>query len=31
MVRSLTLEGEPRYNGSNFTWGLKDLPVVLHS
>ncbi|MBL1098446.1 cytochrome P450 [Streptomyces coffeae] len=30
MVRSLTLEGAPRYNGSNFTWGLNELPVVLH-
>ncbi|MFF2651345.1 cytochrome P450 [Streptomyces sp. NPDC058045] len=29
-VRSVTLEGEPRYNGSNFTWGLNELPVVLH-
>ncbi|MEU0088078.1 cytochrome P450 [Streptomyces sp. NPDC006274] len=31
MVRSMTLEAEPRYNGSNFTWGLNDLPVVLHA
>ncbi|MEV8001662.1 cytochrome P450 [Streptomyces parvus] len=30
-VRSMTLEGRPRYNGSNFTWGLNELPVVLHS
>ncbi|MBD0422889.1 cytochrome P450 [Streptomyces sp. TRM S81-3] len=30
-VRSMTLEGEPRYNGSNFTWGLNRLPVVLHA
>ncbi|MEV6130518.1 cytochrome P450 [Streptomyces violaceusniger] len=30
MVGSMTLENEPRYNGSNFTWGLNDLPVVLH-
>ncbi|MFE8006472.1 cytochrome P450 [Streptomyces sp. NPDC057418] len=29
MVGSMTLEGEPRYNGSNFTWGLNELPVVL--
>ncbi|MFC0600182.1 cytochrome P450 [Streptomyces palmae] len=29
-VTSMTLEGEPRYNGSNFTWGLNALPVVLH-
>ncbi len=31
MVRAMTLEGEPRYNGSNFTWGLNELPVVLHA
>ncbi len=31
MVGSMTLEGEPRYNGSNFTWGLNNLPVVLHA
>ncbi|MFF3062425.1 cytochrome P450 [Streptomyces sp. NPDC057909] len=31
LVRSMTLEGEPRYNGSNFTWGLNELPVVLHA
>ncbi|MET9920807.1 cytochrome P450 [Streptomyces sp. NPDC006435] len=31
MVKSMTLEGEPRYNGSNFTWGLNELPVVLHA
>ncbi|MEU4212561.1 cytochrome P450 [Streptomyces sp. NPDC026206] len=31
MVGSMTLEGEPRYNGSNFTWGLNELPVVLHA
>ncbi|MGW2178251.1 cytochrome P450 [Streptomyces sp. NPDC001732] len=30
-VRSLTIEDEPRYNGSNFTWGLNELPVVLHA
>lgn len=28
-VGSMQLEGEPRYNGSNFTWGLNELPVVL--
>lgn len=31
LVRAMTLEGEPRYNGSNFTWGLNELPVVLHA
>ncbi|WNE95311.1 cytochrome P450 [Streptomyces luomodiensis] len=29
MVGSMTIEDEPRYNGSNFTWGLNALPVVL--
>ncbi|MFI1919811.1 cytochrome P450 [Nocardia sp. NPDC020380] len=31
MVRTMTLEGVPHYNGSNFTWGLDRLPVVLHA
>ncbi|MBH5337782.1 cytochrome P450 [Streptomyces pactum] len=30
-VTSMTLRDEPRYNGSNFTWGLNELPVVLHA
>ncbi|MET8572090.1 cytochrome P450 [Streptomyces sp. NPDC004783] len=31
MVSTVGLEGEPRYNGSNFTWGLNELPVVLRA
>jgi hypothetical protein len=23
--------GEPRYTASNFTWGVRELPVRLHS
>ncbi|MFH8452378.1 cytochrome P450 [Streptomyces fungicidicus] len=29
MVGSIELTGPPRYNGSNFTWGLNELPAVL--
>ncbi|MEU5222837.1 cytochrome P450 [Streptomyces toyocaensis] len=29
MVTSVELNGPPRYNGSNFTWGLNELPAVL--
>ncbi|HTZ43730.1 MAG TPA: cytochrome P450 [Jatrophihabitans sp.] len=30
-VTSFELTGDPRYNGSNFTWGLNELPVRLRS
>ncbi|WP_344662026.1 cytochrome P450 [Catenulispora subtropica] len=29
LVRTITATGEPRYNGSNFAWGLNELPVEL--
>ncbi|GAA3118909.1 MULTISPECIES: cytochrome P450 [Nonomuraea] len=30
-VRTMELTGEPRYNASNFTWGLRSLPIRLAS
>ena len=31
LVGTITATGEPRYNGSNFAWGLNELPVELRA
>jgi hypothetical protein len=30
-IEKIELRGEPRYNASNFTWGLRQLPVCLRA